>query len=129
MVSMSPSVLFYSTAALAGLRFRSTRKSSEMRDKYDLFHSLPHPSESNADYRQRLELVRQETAKRRQEQIDEQSSPLNSPPVRISAWERLHQIDLPRDPNHRLLQLIAADTRLTVDEIRSEQQARTAASK
>ena len=97
-----------------------------MQDKYAPFHPLPHPSASNADYRERLELLREEAAKRRQTQIDEQSSPLNSPPVRIRAWERLHQIDLPRDPNHRLLQLIATNTGLTVDEIHAEQQARGA---
>ena len=100
-----------------------------MPDKHGSFHSLPHPGESNADYRQRLEFLREEAAKRRQAQIDEQSSPLNSPPVRITAWERLHQIDLPRDSNHRLLQLIATDTGLTVDEIRAEQQARAAVPK
>lgn len=97
-----------------------------MQDKHAPFHPLPHPSGSNADYRERLELLREDAAKRRQAQIDEQSSPLNSPPVRIRAWERLHQIDLPRDPNHRLLQLIAANTGLTVDEIRAVQQARGA---
>ena len=106
------------------LAFRSTRRRSEMRDKDAPFRPLPHPGESNADYRERRELLREEAAKRRQAQIDEQSSPLNSPQVRIRAWERLHQIDLPRDPNHRLLQLIAANTGLTVDEVRAEQQAR-----
>jgi hypothetical protein len=100
-----------------------------MQDKLALFRSFPLPGESKADYRQRLQLLQEEVAKRRQAQIDEQSSPLNSPPVRIGVWERLHQIDLPRDPNHRLLQLIAANTGLTVDEIRTEQQARAGTSK
>ena len=100
-----------------------------MHDKHAPFRPLPHPGETNVDYRARLEFLREEAAKRRQAQIDEQSSPLNSPEVRIRAWERLHQIDLPHDPNHRLLQLISAKTGLTVDEIRAEQQSRTAAPK
>jgi hypothetical protein len=94
------------------------------RDKYLWAHPrTPIPGETVDDFRQRAEA---EAAERRGQQLVEQSSPLNSPSVRIGAWERLHQIDLPRDPTHRLVALIAANTGLTADEVRAEQLSRTA---
>jgi hypothetical protein len=97
-----------------------------MPDQHNMFRSLPNPGESNADYRKRLEALKAEAAERRQKQLDEQSSPLNPPSVRIRAWERLHQVDLPTDPSHRLVDLIAANTGLTADEVRAEQISRAA---
>jgi hypothetical protein len=97
-----------------------------MPDQRSYFRSLPSLGESNQDYRERLEALKAEDTKRRQQQIDEQSSPLNCPSVRIKAWERLHQLDLPRDPAHRLVNVIAANTGLTVDEVRGEQTSRAA---
>jgi hypothetical protein len=89
--------------------------------------SPPIPGETPESYRQRIVLLEAEAAERRQQQIDEQSSPLNSPSVRIRAWERLHQVDLPSNPTHRLIGVIAANTGLTPDEIRAEQQSRATA--
>lgn len=94
-----------------------------------LFHLAPIAGENNDDYRKRAEELQAAAAERRQQQIDQQSSPLNSPSVRIQAWERLHQVDLPRDPAHRLVNVIAANTGLTVDEVRAEQLERVAALK
>jgi len=96
-------------------------------EKRSLFRSPPVPGETNADYRRRLEELQAEAAGRRQQQIDEQSSPLNSPSVRIKAWERLHQVDLPRDPAHRLVNVIAANTGLSAEEVRAEQVLRAGA--
>lgn len=90
---------------------------------------LPIAGESDTDYRRRAEELEAEAAARRQQQIDEQSSPLNSPAVRIKAWERLHQLELPPDPAHRLVRVIAANTGLTVDEVRAEQLERAATTK
>jgi len=95
-----------------------------MSDKHSPFRSLPNPGDGIEDYRQRLATLKAEAAEWRQKQIDEQSSPLNSPAVRIRAWERLHQVDLPRNSAHRLVEIIAANTGLTADEVRAEQTSR-----
>lgn len=93
----------------------------------DRMKSLRVAGETTEAYRERMARLQAEAAERRQQQIDEQSSPLNSPSVRIRAWERLHQIDLPSDPAHRLVGMIAANTGLTPDEVRAEQRLRTLA--
>lgn len=98
-------------------------------DDHRLLHLAPIAGESNADYRRRAEELQAEAAERRQQQIDQQSSPLNSRSVRIQTWERLHQVDLPRNPSHRLVDVIAANTGLTVDDVRAEQHDRAASSK
>lgn len=98
-------------------------------DRRNLLHLAPIAGESSIDYRKRAEELEAEAAERRQQQIEQQSSPLNSPTIRIKAWERLHQLDLPRDPAHRLIGVIAASTGLTVDEVRAEQLDRAAAAK
>ena len=93
------------------------------------FGSKPLLGESNEDYRRRLALLQAEAIEQRQRELAEQSSPLNSPSARIRAWERLHQVDLPTDPAHRLVTVIAANTGLSTDEVRSEQSSRAATSK
>jgi len=98
------------------------------RDKRIIFGSAS-VGESNAEYRKRLEYLQAEAAERRQRQIEEQSSPLNSASIRIRAWERLHQVDLPVDPAHRLIDVIAVNTGLTLDEVHDEQLLRAAAPK
>ncbi len=85
--------------------------------------------QSDTDYRRRAEELQAEASERRQQQIEQQSSPLNSRSVRIMAWERLHQLDLPRDPTHRLVRVIAANTGLPVDEVLAEQLERAAVAK
>jgi hypothetical protein len=94
-------------------------------EKHNAFYLPPIAGENNADYRRRAEEVQAEAAQRRQQQIDQQSSPLNSPSARIQLWEQLHQVDLPRNPEHRLVEVIAANTGLTVSEVRAEQLGRT----
>lgn len=89
--------------------------------------SLRVAGETTEAYRERMARLQAEAAERRQQQIDEQSSPLNSPSVRIRAWERLHQIDLPPNPTHRLVEVIAANTGLTPDDVRAEQHLRATA--
>jgi len=56
--------------------------------------------------------------------LEAQSSPVNDPQVRITTWERLHAISLPRTPGHTLIKVIATQTRLTVDQVHLEQQRR-----
>jgi hypothetical protein len=82
--------------------------------------------ETVADYRARVAEHQHERARRRQEELLEQTSMQNTPAMRIRVWERLHQIRLPRNPAHRVLEIIAADTELSLEQVREEQRARLA---
>lgn len=59
-------------------------------------------------------------AKRRLE-LDALCSDLKTPEERIRAWERVHGLTLPRDPNHRILGRIALKTGLTLEEVQAVQ--------
>lgn len=80
--------------------------------------------ESIADYRTRMAHLRVEALDRWKRDLADQCSTLNSPSERIRVWERRHQIELPRDPSHRLLKLIATDTGLSDEEVYTEQRLR-----
>ncbi len=75
---------------------------------------------------ERLALEQQERAEKRRLDLAEQRSDLNSPEVRIRAWERIHGLRLPSDPDHPVVDVIAVSTRLTLDEVHKEQQLRAA---
>jgi hypothetical protein len=60
-------------------------------------------------------------AARRRVELEELCSDLMSPEQRIRAWERLHGLVLPRDPNHRILAAIALKTKLTLEEVQAVQ--------
>ena len=85
------------------------------------------PGESEVDYRERLIQDHALAQERWAQKLREQTSPDNDAAARIRIWERRHQIDLPRNPAHRLIALIAAGTDLTVHEVLEEQRARAAA--
>ena len=87
----------------------------------------PRPGESNAAYRERIALLQAETLDRRQLELNEQRSPSKTAADRIRIWERLHQLPLPRSPEHRLLDIIAADTGLSLEEVQAEQRLRSVA--
>lgn len=89
--------------------------------------SLPLAGEPTADFRERLARQQAQAAERRQQALTEQASALNSPQVRIRIWEQLHAIELPRSTAHRLISIIAANTGLTIAQIREEQQQRAVA--
>jgi hypothetical protein len=80
----------------------------------------------NTDFRARLAHQQAENAERRKLDLAEQSSHLKTAEERIRIWERLHEVILPRDPAHRLLDIIAANTGLTSDDVRVEQRRRGA---
>lgn len=86
--------------------------------------SMPSAGESNADYRARIAAHHAQAAERRQLELMEQRSATNTPATRIRIWERLHQIGLPRSPSHRLIDVIAAQTGLTSEDVREEQRLR-----
>lgn len=86
----------------------------------------PMAGESNSDYRARIAHHQADLRERRQHELQQQASTLNTPTARIRIWERLHQLSLPRDPKHRLLAIIAANTGLTLAEVQGEQKLRLA---
>ena len=77
-----------------------------------------------ADHRQAMERAEQERAAVRLRALEAQSSAGNDPQVRITTWERLHALSLPRTPEHTLVKVIATQTHLTVDQVHLEQQRR-----
>jgi hypothetical protein len=76
------------------------------------------------DFRARVVQQQAETAERRKVDLAEQSSNLKSAEERIRIWERIHEVTLPRDPAHRLVEIIAENTGLTDGDVRDEQQRR-----
>jgi len=88
---------------------------------------LPLPGEGNSEYRVRVAREMAERSARRQQEMDEQTSPLNTPYQRIGWWERLHVLRLPVDPKHPLLNVVAQHTGLSLEQIRVEQQRRQVA--
>jgi hypothetical protein len=90
--------------------------------------AVPRPphSETMREHRERIALEEREKEQRRQEQLADQRSDLNSPEIRIRAWERMHGLRLPSAAAHPILDVIATATRLTLEEVREEQRARAA---
>lgn len=76
------------------------------------------------DFRARLVHQQAEAAERRRFDLSEQSSRLKTAEERIRIWERIHEVTLPRDSSHRLVEIIAANTGLTDAEVRDEQRRR-----
>jgi len=87
-------------------------------------HSVPSGEDPTMDFRARLVHQQAEHAERRKFDLAEQSSRLKTAEERIRIWERLHEVTLPRDPQHRLVEIIAANTGLTGAEVRDEQRRR-----
>src|SRR5450432_3724593 len=76
------------------------------------------------DFRARLVHQQAEAAERRRLDLAEQSSRLKTAEERIRIWERIHEVVLPKDPAHRLAEIIAANTGLMDSDVRDEQQRR-----
>lgn len=89
-------------------------------------HHAPPVDDLTTDFRARLVQHQAETAERRRFDLAEQSSKLKTAEERIRIWERLHEVTLPRDPAHRLVDIIAANTGLTSADVRDEQRRRVA---
>jgi hypothetical protein len=88
--------------------------------------SIPSGEDPMMDFRARLVHQQAEAAERRRMDLAEQSSRLKTAEERIRIWERIHEVTLPRDSEHRLVQIIAANTGLTDADVRDEQQRRAA---
>jgi hypothetical protein len=92
-----------------------------------MFNPSPPPvtaGEPINDYRSRLALEQFRAAEQRQRDMAEQSSTLNSPDVRIRAWEKVHGVRLPADPAHPVLDSVATATDLTLEQVHAEQRKR-----
>ncbi len=79
-----------------------------------------------SDYRRRRELEECERAELKRMDLETQCSPLNSADLRIRAWEKLHGLSIPSDPDHPVLVAIAVATQLTLAEVQNEQRLRSA---
>jgi hypothetical protein len=88
--------------------------------------ALPAGSEALSSYRERRAIEEFEREERRRANMAEACSSVNSADLRIRAWERAHQLRMPVDPLHPVLNAIAAATRLTLAEVREEQRLRSA---
>lgn len=75
-------------------------------------------------YRERRALEALERAAAKRQDHAEQCSARNSAEMRIRAWEKVHQLRMPSTALHPILQVIAAATQLSMDEVRYEQQRR-----
>src|ERR1700742_314574 len=96
---------------------------------YKPSHNLGRPSSASAedpmmDFRARLVHQQAEAAERRRMDLAEQSSRLKTAEERIRIWERIHEVNLPKDPAHRLIEIIATNTGLSSSDVREEQQRR-----
>jgi hypothetical protein len=88
--------------------------------------SVPSSEDPMMDFRARLVHQQAEAAERRRTDLAEQCSRLKTAEERIRIWERIHEVTLPRDPAHRLVEIIAANTGLTDADVRDEQTRRAA---
>ncbi len=88
--------------------------------------TLPRTGDLAKTPAERLAHEEHERAEKRRQDLAEQRSELNPPEVRIRTWEKLHQLRLPSDPAHPILDVIAISTRLTLAEVREEQRTRAA---
>jgi hypothetical protein len=82
------------------------------------------PDNWMADHRARVALEESERLERKQQELLQQTSERSTPAERIRVWERRHGLTLPRDANHRLLDIVARQTDLALAQVREEQQRR-----
>ncbi|HEV2442495.1 MAG TPA: hypothetical protein VGT07_08220 [Steroidobacteraceae bacterium] len=83
------------------------------------------PADPTTGHAERIYHEQIEAAERVLRERAEQSSELNTPAMRIRAWERLHRLTLPRASAHAVLGIIAKATRLTLEQVREEQRRRS----
>lgn len=100
-------------------------------NQYKPSQGMGRPSTSNVedpmmDFRARLIHQQAEAAERRRLDLADQSSRLKTAEERIRIWERVHEVILPKDSAHRLVEIIATNTGLTAADVREEQQRRVA---
>ena len=80
-----------------------------------------------ADFRLQVQRAEQERVALRESELEAQVSPIKDARERIEIWERLHALRLPRAQNHSLINVIATQTQLTIEQVREEQSRRAVA--
>ncbi len=78
------------------------------------------PAETALDFRERIAHEHTLAEKRRAQALAEQRNALNSPEVRVKAWEKTHGLRLPVDSQHPVLAVVAKQTGLPLKEIQAE---------
>jgi hypothetical protein len=73
-----------------------------------------------AERRAAAKAERARKAAQRKHELEQLTSFVRTPAERIEAWERIFQLKLPRSMRHPLIEVIAAGTGLTVDDIDAE---------
>jgi hypothetical protein len=95
-----------------------------------IFTSAPESRTTSAEllktHRAQIALEAEQRAEQKRAQLEELGSMLHAPEVRIRLWEKVHALRLPLDPEHPVLHFVAASTRLTLSQVRDEQNARRA---
>jgi hypothetical protein len=81
------------------------------------YHGAVADADSVADRRAQAEHDQQQRLQERQQQIGLLTSPLSTPEERIRLWEKLHALNLPRSPTHKLLRIIADQTELSLEQV------------
>lgn len=79
---------------------------------------------SAAERRALLQQAQETVDAERRQQMAAQRSDASSPEDRIRLWERLHGLPLPPESDHKLLAIIAAQTKLSVAAVHEEQKRR-----
>jgi hypothetical protein len=82
------------------------------------------PHDPLLDHRARTEQLQFETQQRRSRALIDQCSPENSHETRVRLWEQLHQVRLPKSPEHAVLRVIAEQTGLDLADVQAVQRAR-----
>jgi hypothetical protein len=86
------------------------------------------PSDSlSRELHNEAEHRRLEQESRRAADLIQQTLATNSPEARIRIWEQRHQLSLPRNPEHQLVNVIADATALTRAQVIEEQRVRAEA--
>jgi hypothetical protein len=80
--------------------------------------------ETIMEFRRRRELDAEARVERKRQDAAEQTAELNTPGVRIRAWEHVHALRMPSDPQHPILELIATATQISLAQVRQEQRTR-----
>lgn len=86
---------------------------------------IPSPSSDYAsDLRAQIERRRVEAEQVRHQALLDQRAFDSPPDVRVRVWERLHQLRLPKDPEHAVLARIAEQTGLALADVQEVQRQR-----
>jgi hypothetical protein len=80
--------------------------------------------ESMMDFQRRREADAKARLEHRRLEIAEQTLEHNLATTRIRAWEKVHALRLPSDPEHPILDQIALATQLSLADIHEEQRIR-----